>query len=398
MTDPTRRSRPEHTGVPAPLLRRMPFAVWAAVGLFVMTMTLWTVAMPTYRPADEYDHVSAVLSWEEDHEWPGFKELRLQDSVVESLEISGLRTSTPPIVIRPSLSVDNATARPERPTFDELGSGTVPKIDKAGQHPPLYYILLGSIASILPGWMSWDLEVWVFRIVSVILMAPLPLLAAALARRLGAGPKLTSAAAFSLLAVPQLAVGGGAVNNDNLLNAAGAWLALGTALVLTGDLRKRTALWMGLVSAVALLTKAWSLPLFAVVCLIYVVSTVRTRSIRRGATALALFVCASALGGWWWVRNYLIYGAVQPAGHHSSLDTPLSSNATVALVKEQFLEVFPTRFWSMLSIKYGLNAFPLWVPAVLSVTLLGTFALTLLLSPAVGVRRSDVALLLLPAG
>lgn len=38
------------------------------------------------------------------------------------------------------------------------------------------------------------------------------------------------------------------------------------------------------------------------------------------------------------------------------------------------------------------------MPAVLSIALLATFALALLASPVVGVRRSDVALLLLPAG
>lgn len=378
-------------------LRGLPLAVWAAVAFFAATMTFWTIADPTYRSADEPDHVSAAIYWETYHSWPGFKEMPRMASVDASVKISGIRSTTKPVEQRPALSAADATPRPDRPSFSELGSGTDTLIDKAGQHPPGYSVLLGTVADVLPDSIPWDLEVWVFRMISVLLLTPLPLAAALVARRLGANRVVISAAALSVLAVPQLAVVGGAVNNDNLLNAAGAWIALGTVHVLTGDLRRRTALWVGLVSAVALLTKAWSLPLVAVVVLAYLVAAVRGRTLRRVVAPALVFVVAAMAGGWWWIHNVVVYGKVQPAGHFDALATgPLARGDTLQLMADQFEKVFPSRFWALLSVKSGAHAYPAWIPEVLTVALVLLLLAGLILSPRIGVKRGTVVVLLLP--
>lgn len=392
------RTSPETTDRRAPRgLRGLPLAVWAAVAFFAATMTFWSIADPTYRSADEPDHVSAAIYWETYHSWPGFKEMPRMASVDASVKISGVRSTTKPVEQRPALSATEATPRPDRQSFSELGSGTDTLVNKAGQHPPGYSALLGTVADVLPATIPWDLEVWIFRMISVLLLTPLPLAAALIARRLGANRIVISAAALSVLAIPQLAVVGGAVNNDNLLNAAGAWIALGTVHVLTGDLRRRTALWVGLVSAVALLTKAWSLPLVAVVVLAYLVAAVRERSLRRVITPALIFVVAAMAGGWWWIHNVVVYGKVQPAGHFDPLKTgPLAMADTLHLMKDQFESVFPTRFWALLSIKSGALAYPTWIPAVLSVVLLAILLAGLALSSRLGVKRATVVVMILP--
>lgn len=335
--DPVQASARRHP----PLFAGLPLIVWVLCALFMSSMLAWSITKATYNSPDEHKHVAAALYWSEFREWPGFKEMPMMLNVMRShgQDEPAVREAT------------NATSRQERPSFQDLTGEIVvsgKSINQMSQHPPLYYIVLGQLHDLLPSDLAADLEVWLMRLLSVIIMTPLPLLAAALARRLGASRPMTVVAAAGVALLPGLASIGGMVNNDNLLTAASSWALLGAGCVLAGDLRKRTAAWIGLALAVALLSKAFALPVAFAVMLAYLVAIVRTKDVRSGAVVAASIAAGVAmLGGWWWIRNAALYGTLQPAGHGAHLpDGPLSLSEALPVYWDRFLRVFFTRYWA----------------------------------------------------
>lgn len=361
---PLQRREPAHRIRYPPLFAGLPLVVWALCAVFVATMLMWSVVKGTYDSSDERQHVAAGLYWSEYHEWPRFKEMGMMLNVMRS---DDLVHSVPH-------EAAAAPARPERPSFADLTRET-PVSEKSrnqmSQHPPLYYVMLGQLHDVLPVDMAADLEVWIMRLMSIVLMAPLPLLAAALARRLGASrPNVIIVAAATAL-IPGIASIGGAVNNDNLLNAASGWVLLGIASVLTGDLRSMTAAWIGAALAVALLTKAFAIPIAVGVALAYVVAIVRFRSFRSGLASLAIVVGVAALGGWWWLQNLVRYGTLQPAGHRAALaDGPLTILEALPLYADRFTRVFFSRFWAGMDPR-GFDHPGFWISASASILVLG---------------------------
>lgn len=388
---PPLRNEHEYSRRYAPLFAGLPAVVWALCLVFVASMLFWSIAKATYKSPDERQHVSAALYWSEFREWPRFKEMGMMLDVMRSADLA---RSAP-------RDASAATARPERPSFADLAGDAAisdTTINQMSQHPPLYYMLLGQVHELLPSDIAADLEVWIMRVVSIVLMAPLPLLAAALARRLGASRPIVITVAAVVALTPGFATLGGAVNNDNLLNAASAWALLGVGCVLTGDLRARTAIWIGAALAVALMTKAFAIPIAVGVALAYVVATVRFRDARAGLTSLAVVIAVAALGGWWWIQNLLRYGTLQPAGHGDPLpDGPLSVMEALPVYADRFAEVFFSRFWLGLDAPgFGHPSF--WIPATLSIVLLaillaGPFIVRRSLQPH---ERVDLVVLITP--
>ncbi len=365
--------------------------------VFDLALVLWSIVLPIYRSADEFNHVGAALYWAEYEDWPDYNQLFRMNAVEVSIGHSTLQTDDTPPLKRPSLTKAAAEDRPTQLPFDDLarGVGGPGTENMASQHPPGYYIALGTVHDVAHE-LPWDREVWLFRFLSLLLLLPLPLVAAAAARALGASRHAVIAAALVVPAIPQVAAIGGAVNNDNLLNAASAWLCLGLVMVLKGDLRVKTAAWLGIASAVALFTKGWAVPVSGVLFLAYVVAARRAPTRTPAVKATVVFAGLSMLGGWWWIRNLILYHVPQPAGHIALRDTPLSLGATISRVGRHFVEVFPERFWAMLSIKYGYTAFPAWLPLLLSIALVALLVIGAVAAPRLQVSRRHVFYLLAP--
>jgi 4-amino-4-deoxy-L-arabinose transferase-like glycosyltransferase len=187
------------------------------------------------------------------------------------------------------------------------------------QHPPLYYGLVAGAARLVPGFddRSFVTQVGLLRLLSAALLLPLPVLAAAAARRLGAAPPVATAAALLPLGVPQLAHVGASLNNDVLLVLLGAAVAAPLIGVARGDASRRTALVVGVLLGLALLTKALAVGLLVWAALAYVVALLGPARAQRGQVVRAALLSAAAalaVGGWWWVVNLVRYGTVQPAG------------------------------------------------------------------------------------
>jgi hypothetical protein len=366
------RTTSERAGHYPPLFAGLPIIVWVLCVTFIATMFVWSITKATYHSPDEDRHVGAALYWSEFHDWPGFKEMGLMFNVMRSHDL---------VRSKPHAAA-TATARPDRPSFadltrdDSLYSHST--VNQMSQHPPLYYVILGEIHSLLPVDTAADLEVWIMRFLSILLMAPLPLLAAALARRLGASRPIVIVAASLFALVPGIASIGGAVNNDNLLNAASGWALFGVGCVLTGDLRARTAVWIGLALALALMAKAFALPIAAGVGIAYLVTIVRSGATRSGWTSLAIVIGLASLGGWWWVHNLVLYGTLQPAGHGAALPNgPLNALEAFPLYATRFVDVFFSRFWAGMD-PPGYDHPAFWLSVIASILALGVLFIGLI--------------------
>ena len=294
---------------------------WATL-LWALLLVLWVQLTPLYRAADEPAHVDLVLHLLDGgaYEEPG--RLTYDPRVRASLPLAGLSAPEETDLTALSPLPFSTTEVPDRSaSYDQLPvpPGLPPVVNQMTQHPPLYYGLMAAGARLLPGFQeeSFPRQLGALRLLSALLLLPLPALAAAAARRLAAAPAVAAAAALLPLAVPQLAHVGGAVTNDALLALLGAAVAVPLLAVSQGDVSRRTAALTGLLLGLALLTKAFAVGLVAWAALAYGLALLGpARAARRRAVTSALLAAGVALaaGGWWWVANLVRYGALQPQG------------------------------------------------------------------------------------
>lgn len=312
--------------------------VWLVVLLHLAVMLGQTAVFPNVRSPDERQHVDLILQVRQGDAWPwpgpgttyltqgvtagGFVEA---DSLDGPLHLAD-RQDVPPRGARPSYldGGGSATMTTEVPSEVPGAPGTgsdVPVFNQLVQHPPLYYLLGAGVVALVPDWQHAPLDqVWLLlRWWNALLALPLPLLLFAAARRLRLAEPLPVAAALVPLVIPELTHLESAVNNDNLLVILGACATLLVVRVLTGDLSRRTAAVLGLVTMLALLTKGFALMFPLWILLAYLVAGYRHRErLREAATSLLVVAAVSLPGIAWWVRNLVVHGMLQPHGTHAT--------------------------------------------------------------------------------
>ncbi len=379
-----------------------PAVVWAITLLGFLLSVSASLVLPTYLGFDEPQHVDmvAAVAWGDGWAAPGHRNLS-QAVARSSNQYYGSRLRTRPL----DLALKDLPGRGERQTFAELGgdasAGGTP--NQISQHPPVYYALEAVVLKALGAdhW-SYDRLVELLRLVSALIVAPLPLLVWAMAVRLRAGPGVAVAASALAIALPGLARVAGMVNNDDFLILTTTGLLLGLVHVATGDLTRRTAIVVGLLTGLALLSKGFALPLPLLVVLAYVLA-VRKQSPARGVAPLAWALGVGFVsGGLWWVRNLLLYGTLQPEGYGAVAfarikgpKRPPGSHAD--------LGVFLDAAWNRMTRTFWGGGAPQG-HATMEVALATVLTLILLLSVLVGValglrgqaRRGTLVLLLLP--
>jgi 4-amino-4-deoxy-L-arabinose transferase-like glycosyltransferase len=378
----------------------LPLFVWLVTLLHVLVMVVNVGFWAPNRGPDEFRHVGlsigvasgAVLPWPD----------------------PGTYTTTTGVsagLLSPSLAEGKtlykaAAAPPSRsawPSYADRG-GDDPGVrpNQLVQHPPTYYYLMGAALHLLPDWPDRPyIDVYLFlRLLNVLLLAPLTLLVYAGAKRLLGACPAASASAVAVLAIPQVARNGASVENDNLLVLLLATLTVLTVFVLTGDTSRRTALGIGLLGALALLTKglALFLPLYLGVVYAYALWRYGRRALVPALIALAV---AGFGSGWWWLRNMVVFGVIQPEGNQivqNGLGPPRTTwGETGGQFVEGFLRRMNYRFW----LDAHIWAPPRWVEyvdATLAVVLVVGLVAGLAAvrrSPSFGLPRALV--LLLPA-
>lgn len=308
-------------------LRALARPLAALTFLHLGLLLTWSVMVPTFRGADEQVHHDLLRRLTETWRYPEYDGLDVSRRTLDAL---GTSPAFP--AHAPAVAEDAATHRAERPGWSDLG----PDVrngppNQMPQHPPLYYESAAAILRAVDGdgTAPLDLAVWQLRLLSVLVMVPLPLLAADIARRFTTSTPVVLASATAVLAVPQLTHVGATISNDPLMVLLGSVTLAGAARLATGDRRWGTAAATGVAAGLALFTKGFAVPLAPAVglaCLLPLVhrssaSNDRAgephrddRSDTRGVLGRAALVAGLALafGGWWWIRNVVAYGTPQP--------------------------------------------------------------------------------------
>lgn len=211
--------------------------------------------------------------------------------------------------------------RADRVSMADLG-GPAPSgsnTNQMVQHPPLAYWVYALVLR-APGVddLAWDVQVWLLRLASMLIALPIPALCWATARRFLGDGQWPLAAAVVPLSIPNLVRECASASNDVLLITASSALLYLLVRVMTGDLALRTATGVGATLATAVLTKGFGLILVPLVALAYLIGGLPGRPLKQGVRAITpgvlIAAAGGALGGLWWLRNVLLYGAVQVNG------------------------------------------------------------------------------------
>ena len=331
-------------------LRAAPVAVWAAVVLHLSLLLVQTTAQPPYRGLDEPAHVDMVVSLPDLTAWPAPGEKALDDRLRATWYEADYDRPAHARLARE----DAPLPKPARPSFAEAGGTDLePTQNQMVQHPPLYYALLSAATAAVPDLQRWpyDRHLLLLRVLSALLLVPLPVLCWMVARRLELPSSAAVAAAFLPLLMPSVQRVAASVSNDGLLVLLFAAVTVLAVAVAGGDLRRRTAAALGLLTATALLTKGFALVLPVVVVLAYAVAAVRARSARRAWPPALLATALTALGGWWYVRNLVLHGTVQPNGYRGGrLPYDPVPSEPVTVWAAAYVDAMLFRFWSSLGV------------------------------------------------
>lgn len=357
--------------------------LWLITGLFAALLVWWaTITPPTFGP-DEYKHVDLVRGVAATRSYPAYDERQVSHQMLEAL-----RT----IPFDGNLTQAQARPRPDRPTLRDFGDdGPTERRNHIAAHPPLFYVVVGlpfAVIGPMLSHLSFDWTFLTMRLLSLSLLLPLPFLTYAIARRVRLDAAVATTAALLPLAVPNLVFVSATVNNDTLLITLVTAAMLGAVRVATGDTSQRTAVWFGAAIGAALLTKAFAWVLIPAAVGAYLLGSRNGRLARLAVTLGVSF----AFGGWWFVRNLIVYGNLQPTVGLNP-NAPSSFRPSFSTWFGEFLPMFTTSFWA----RFGNAAGEARLVSILgwAVVLLGVGAAVV--GRRRGLRVWHTALLLLPA-
>ncbi|GAA1886315.1 hypothetical protein GCM10009814_15320 [Lapillicoccus jejuensis] len=347
----------------------------AVTGLWVALLLGASLLWPPLQGYDEAEHVDMARAYAAApfafHDPGGLRISHAMTVLVARVPVDPAITPYSGLPPRP---------RDERVSFarlDALPGAPSANLNQMVQHPPLAYWLEALVLR-APGVgaLTWDAQVWLLRLLSVLLVAPLPALAAATARRLAGADRhavptwVPVVAALVPLSLPNLARVGSSAGNDALLFLSTSLVLLGVARLVTRDPGTRTGALVGVGLAVALWTKglALVLPLVVLVALAWAVAADRgpggwRDAVRRRAGTIAWVLGGCVVGGSWWLRNLLLFGTVQVDGTNGAGVDPRTPAppGTVLDFLEGFRHLLLVRTWGGV----GLPDLPLPSPLVL---------------------------------
>jgi hypothetical protein len=375
--------------------------VLALLTLLVAAWTVvWAVVTPAFRSPDEQNHVNSVLRIAYGGGWPPPGEARFSPVIEDAVEEAAYPADLPGRYgslredVRQFVDVVPAP-RGERARVDGSTAlappGSDATVDQMTQHPPAYYALGAAVLHVTGlADARWDQVMLALRVLDAALLgASVPFAAAAVRRVTGSRSAALLAVPLPLL-VPQVGHILGSTNNDALVVLVCAVVTYLAVRVVTGDLRWRTAAAIGVALGVGMLTKvmvAFAVPTILAAYLLAVRGPWRAR-LTRASVAM---VVALVVGGWWWVRNILTLGVVQPAG------LPRNVRRLAQVPDDEVLPLSVSRVAQSFFGHLG------WLEVRLDGTLVVLGSVVLVVAGVLAVvlpggRRAAVALLVMPAG
>jgi 4-amino-4-deoxy-L-arabinose transferase-like glycosyltransferase len=294
---PGRHIDPNRTGEQS--IRFVPGFVWMVSFCLLLVALLGSLILPQLQIPDEKHNADMVLmaqegEWLRDG-WPGLDERRID-----------------PAIIAASLSLG-----PRERALRE---------NRAGQHPPFFFLTAAatsSLATVAVEEPGLSLRLWTYRLISVIATALLPIVYYLIASELTANRWVRVASAIFPLAVPGITLRDGSmVNTDALLMFLASASILMGIRVAKNDLSIKTAVLLGTATGLACLTKGHALFLIPTLVIAYLVPIVRDRHVTREwvTSILVSGGITFLVGGWWWIRNLVVYGMLQPVRTPDQVD------------------------------------------------------------------------------
>ena len=312
----------------------------------MVVLGAYSILLPTYRAPDEPLHIDLAHHWSVDFSYPAWDQRETGLDILNSLRLVRFAGRAA------HLTTDEAPPKDERPSYEQLAR--IPAAQGANhlpQHPPLYYIVAGTAeraAEVVIGDPDFTFETWFYRLVSIAMVAPLPFAIWKAGRVIGLPDPVTVAAMLVPLAIPQYVHIGASVNNDNLQFLT-TWLMAPLVLrVADGDLGRRLMITAGVVTGVGLMAKAFTFVIPAWMAL-----ALGLALLRQGRAALPAVVRAGLvysvptmlIGGWWWVRNMILYGSLMPTRYFDIVDPVPREELDIVDYMRTWWSATIGRFW-----------------------------------------------------
>ena len=157
---------------------------------------------------------------------------------------------------------------------------------------------------------------------------------------------------------PQFVFMGGVVNNDNLVNCLSAFAVAGTMLGLRRGFTAARVIALGLVCGLATLAKVGGLMalVFAGMGLLI---ALRRQPKRLAGYALLLGVSFAAASGWWFARNWALYGELTGLDRMTSIYGPRRSSPAELFLPEM-ISAFRS-YWATFACDLKLPAPAYWL-------------------------------------
>lgn len=304
--------------------RKVPSPVWWLCGLNLCLLVGLSVLTPLWRAPDEPNHADLVVGVRETRSYPAFDQRDVDAGIRGSFSYVFFGRRPEHLLAEEALPRGQHPSRQDlRAAGEEVDLGLMFRPGVANhmpQHPPGYYVVTAGAAEVvdrlLPGTGlgSFDREVAILRLLTLLAAVPLPLVAWWVAATAGASRVTAVAASVVPLGIPQLSHMSSVVNNDALSVLT---FALATGLVVRvakGRRDQHTLMVLGASIGFALFVKgsAIVLPPIAALALVFGAWRHSDHLVRHLRGLAVIGTTTIAFGGWWWMANIVRFGEVFP--------------------------------------------------------------------------------------
>lgn len=293
------------------------WGIVAATAALAMYLAAWIALTPPYRAPDEPLHLNSIVRVEFGGGWPAPGDARISDGIKSSLGEARFGATLPGRASEPRDDGFEDTSKPDaftQLTAENSGLSGDNGDDQMTQHPPAFYMVAGGIFAVLglPG-ESWYFHLLAARILTALLVLPVPMLVGATARLVTGSRAAGVLAALVPVSIPQFLHINSSASNDAAMTLMASLVTYLAVRAMVGRVSFRLTAALAAATGVALLTKGFGLALVPLVLAAIMVSpglTFRGRAARVGLGTAITF----ATGGFWWVVNIVRYHTIQPAG------------------------------------------------------------------------------------
>lgn len=291
-----------------PGYRRHVAVLTAALALLSLT---WATTMPYFSGPDEIAHYNSTARLARGGGWPLPYEAPILGSSFNASDESG--------------RVDSRTGHRQAPTtigdrafFIDPGDRVDARQDQMVQHPPGAYVVPAALVKLAGvARLRWDVAMVLMRLVSgIVFSSCLPFTIGSVTRLTG-DQKIGILGGTAIVGIPFFTTMGGYVSNDPLLITATTAAAYGAVRLVTDPNHPG---WMpiatGAALGIALLSKGYALLATPAIVALVLLAVRRRPPEDRGPlirNSLIGATAAIALGGWWWIRNLVVLGRLQPS-------------------------------------------------------------------------------------